>query len=168
MSQHPAVQALWIPDKCPTNLSRSSLLLSLRRKKTDRGQRSAFPSKTSRSAHWLFVHRGSALSWLVDDRASLHPRLIWCVPTRLTRLFVTVPPASRVPPSPERHQIGACPEFKPFCQRVGQIYPLERLFRAVPSQNGVYLRHPPPSFFERLGLYASYFRYLLKEGRRTG
>ena len=42
-----------------------------RRKKNDRGQRSAFPSKTSRFALSILAHRGSALTWLVNDRAAL-------------------------------------------------------------------------------------------------
>ena len=72
-----------------------------RRKKNDRGQTSAFPSKTSRfSPPLILVHRGSAFPWLADDRAALRLRRIWCVPTRksTTRLSATVLPASRVPP----------------------------------------------------------------------
>ena len=65
-----------------TNLSRSPLLAGLCRKKTDHGQRSAFPSKTSRLAPLILEHRGSALPWLVDDRTVLRPHRIWCVPTR--------------------------------------------------------------------------------------
>ena len=53
-----------------------------RRKKNDRGQTSAFPSKTSRFKPVILAHRGSALPWLVDDRAALRLRRIWCVPTR--------------------------------------------------------------------------------------
>ena len=37
-----------------------------RRKKNDRGQRSAFPSETSRFALSILAHRGSALPWLVN------------------------------------------------------------------------------------------------------
>ena len=37
-----------------------------RRKKNDRGQRSAFPSETSRFALSILAHRGSALLWLVN------------------------------------------------------------------------------------------------------
>ena len=71
-----------------------------RRKKKDRGQKLAFPSETSRFAPLILAHRGSALPWLVDDRAALRLRRIWCVPTRwsTTRLSATVFPASRVPP----------------------------------------------------------------------
>ena len=43
-SQHPAVQALRIPEKRPMNLARSPLLVGPRRKKTVCGQRSAFLS----------------------------------------------------------------------------------------------------------------------------
>ena len=53
-----------------------------RRKKKDRGQTSAFPSETSRFKPVILAHRGSALPWLVDDRAALRHRRIWCVPTR--------------------------------------------------------------------------------------
>ena len=52
-----------------------------RRKKNDRGQTSAFPSETSRFALSILAHRGSALPWLVNDRAALRLRRIWCVPT---------------------------------------------------------------------------------------
>ena len=53
-----------------------------RRKGNDRGQTSAFPSETSRFKPVIVAHRGSALPWLVDDRASLRLRRIWCVSTR--------------------------------------------------------------------------------------
>ena len=43
-----------------------------RRKKNDRGQRSAFPSETSRFALSIVAHRGSARPWAVNDRAALH------------------------------------------------------------------------------------------------
>ena len=71
-----------------------------RRKKKDCGQTSTFPSETSRFTPLILAHKGSALSWLVDDRAALRLRRIWCVPTRwsTTRLSATVLPASRVPP----------------------------------------------------------------------
>ena len=55
-----------------------------RRKKKYRSQKSAFPSETSRFAPLILAHRGSALPWLVDDRAALRLRRIWCVPTRLS------------------------------------------------------------------------------------
>ena len=47
-----------------------------RRKKNDRGQGSAFPSETSRFALSILAHRGSALPWLVNDRAALCLRRI--------------------------------------------------------------------------------------------
>ena len=53
-----------------------------RRKKKDRGQTSSFPSETSRFAPLILVHRGSALPWLVDDRAALRIRRTWCALTR--------------------------------------------------------------------------------------
>ena len=52
-----------------------------RRKKNDRGQRSAFPSETSRFKPVILAHRGSALPWLVNDRAALRLRRIWCTLT---------------------------------------------------------------------------------------
>ena len=48
-----------------------------RRKKNDRGQRSAFPSETSRFALSILAHRGSALPWLVNDRAALRLRRMY-------------------------------------------------------------------------------------------
>ena len=53
-----------------------------RRKKNDHGQTTAFPSETSRFTPLILAHRGSALPWLVDDRAALRLPRIWCVPTR--------------------------------------------------------------------------------------
>ena len=75
-----------------------------RRKKNDLGQTPAFPSETSRFKPLILAHRGSALPWLVDDRAALRLRRIWCVPTQTstTRLSATVLPASRVPPPSRR------------------------------------------------------------------
>ncbi|CAN0369132.1 unnamed protein product, partial [Ascophyllum nodosum] len=68
--------------KKPTNLARSPFLVGPRRKKKYRSQTLAFPSETSRLAPLILAHRGSALPWLVDDRAALRLRRIWCVPTR--------------------------------------------------------------------------------------
>ena len=51
-----------------------------RKKITVRGQTSAFPSETSGFAPLILAHRGSALPCLVDDRAALRLRRIWCVP----------------------------------------------------------------------------------------
>ena len=78
-----------------------------RKKNDDRGQTSAFPSETSRFKPVILAHRGSALPWLVDDRAAL----------RLRRIY---PPDRELPSSPrqcslhlacrhppEGHQIGA-------------------------------------------------------------
>ena len=53
-----------------------------RRKKNGRGQKSAFPSNTSRFTPLIVAHRGSAIPWLVDDRVALRLRGIWCVPAR--------------------------------------------------------------------------------------
>ena len=49
------------------------------RKKEDPRQTSAFPSEPPRFAPLILAHRGSALPWLVDDRASLRLRRIWGV-----------------------------------------------------------------------------------------
>ena len=68
-----------------------------RRKKNDRIQTSAFPS--------ILVHRGSALLWLVDDRAVLRLRGIWCAPTLGSPRQCSLPLACRHPS--EGHQIGA-------------------------------------------------------------
>ena len=80
-----------------------------RRKKNGRGQTSAFPSETSRFTPLILAHRGSALAWLVDDRAAL-----------AFAAFGAYPPDRALPGSPwqcslplacrhilEGHQIGA-------------------------------------------------------------
>ena len=104
-----------------------------RRKKNDRGQRSALPSETSRFALSILAHRGSALPWLVNDRAA---------PTFAES--GTYPPDRELPGSPrqcslplacrhppEEHQIGArkrrTPEntilSQPYCRRVSTDRP---------------------------------------------
>ena len=70
-------EARYIPEKRPTNLARSPPLVGPRRKKTDRGQISRFPSDASRFTPLILAHRGSALPWLVDDRAALRPRRMY-------------------------------------------------------------------------------------------
>ena len=71
---------------------RRFLLALVGRKQTGRGRRSAFPSETSRFAPLILAHRGSALPWLVDDRASSpsSPNLVLPHPTvqAATRLRV--------------------------------------------------------------------------------
>ena len=80
-----------------------------RKKNYDRGQTSAFPAETSRFKLVILAHRGSALPWLVDDRAALRLRQIWCVPTDRelpgSPRQCSLPLACRHPP--EGHQIGA-------------------------------------------------------------
>ena len=49
------------PVKPSTNIARSPLLVGSRSKKTGRGQRSVFPSETSRFAPLILAHKGSAL-----------------------------------------------------------------------------------------------------------
>ena len=48
-----------------------------RRKKSDRGQTSAFPSETSRFTPAILRHWRSAFPWLFDGRATLRLRRIW-------------------------------------------------------------------------------------------
>ena len=128
MSHHPTVQRhVHTPEKRCTNLACSLLFVGLRRKKTGRGQRSTFRSETSRSALLILVQRGSALIWLVDDRAFLRP-LTWCVPTRwsATRLSTKVPSASRVSPPPEEHRIGTRKKHAPEGHHTQPTIPLPR------------------------------------------
>ena len=61
------------------NLTRSPLLVGPRRKKTDHGQRSAFSSEMSRFAPLILAHKDSTLPWIVDDRAALLSRRVWCL-----------------------------------------------------------------------------------------
>ena len=65
-------KALCIPQKIPTNFGRSTFLVGPRRNETDHGQSLVFPSETSRFAPFLRT-KGSALTWLVNDRAALRP-----------------------------------------------------------------------------------------------
>ena len=71
-----------------------------RRKKNDRGQTSAFPSETSRFTPLILAHRGSALPSIAESGAYPPDRAL---PSSLRQCFA----ASRVPPPPEGHQIGA-------------------------------------------------------------
>ena len=118
-----------------------------RRKKNDRGQRSAFPSETSRFALSILAHRGSALSWLVNDRAALRLRRIWCVypPDRElpgSPRQCSLPLACRHPP--EGHQIGArkrrTPEntivSQPYCRRVSTDWPNRESSQLTASLEG--------------------------------
>ena len=75
-----------------------------RRKKNDRGQTSAFPSETTPFTPLILAHRGSALPWLVDNRAALRLRRIWCVPTSGSPRQCSLPLARHHPP--EEDQIG--------------------------------------------------------------
>ena len=107
-----------------------------RRKKNDRGQTSAFPSETSRFKPVILAHRGSALPWLVDDRATLRLRRIWCVPTRssTTRLSATVLPASRVPPPSRRAPKWGLEEARTWDHHPQPIIPPPRLNRQAESR----------------------------------
>ena len=106
-----------------------------RRKKNDRGQTSAFPSDTSRFKLVILPHRGSALPWLVDDRAALRLRRIWCVPTRqsTTRLSATVLPASRVPPPSRRAPNWGSEEARTWEHHPQPTIPPPRLNRQAES-----------------------------------
>ena len=53
-----------------------------RGRKNGRVYTSACPSETSRFTPLVLARRGSALPWLVNDRAALALRRIWCIPTR--------------------------------------------------------------------------------------
>ena len=64
-SQHPAVTKPCASLKKPHESCPFAAPCGPRRKKNDRGQRSAFPSETSRFALSILAHRGSALPWLV-------------------------------------------------------------------------------------------------------
>ena len=57
MTIHTYIHTYIHPWKSPTNLARSPLLVGPRRKKTDNGQRSAFPSEISRFAPCILVSR---------------------------------------------------------------------------------------------------------------
>ena len=76
-------KALWyiIFETRPTSIALSPLVVGPR-KKTDRGQVLAFPSETFRFAPLIFAPQGPALPWLMDNRAALRPRRIWCVLNR--------------------------------------------------------------------------------------
>ena len=50
-------KALCIPQRMPHNLARSLLLVDFRGKKSDRGQRSSFPSKSTRFAPSILITR---------------------------------------------------------------------------------------------------------------
>ena len=59
-------KALCIPDKRPTYVARSPLLVGRRRKKTNRGQISAFPPEISRFAPLILAHRDSPGSSTIE------------------------------------------------------------------------------------------------------
>ena len=109
---------------------------SPRRKNNYRGQTSAFPSETSRFKPVILAHRGSALSWLVDDRAALRLRRIWCEPTRwsITRLFTTVLSASRVPPPSRRASNWGSEEARTWEHHPQPAIPPPRLNRQAESR----------------------------------
>ena len=99
-------------------------------------QTSAFPSETSRFKPVILAHRGSALPWLVDDRAALRLRRIWCVSTRqsATRLSATVLPASRVPPPSRRAPNWGSEEARTWEHHPQPTIPPPRLNRQAESR----------------------------------
>ena len=108
------------------NFARSPFLVGPRRKKPDHSQRSVFPSETSRLT---FDSSAKGFSTPLARRAALRPSRIWCVLTRYcrallrpTRLSATVPPASRVSPPPEGHQVGARKRRVPGSTILNQPY----------------------------------------------
>ena len=107
-----------------------------RRKKNDRGQTSVFPSETSRFKPVILAHRGSALPWLVDDRAALRLRRIWGVPTRYstTRLSATVLPTSRVPLPSQRAPNWSSEGAHTLEHHPQPTIPLPRLHRQAESR----------------------------------
>ena len=104
-----------------------------RRKKNDRGQRSVFPSETFRFVLSVLAHRGSALPWLVNDRAALRLRRIGAYPPDRelpdSPRQCSLPHACRHPL--EGHQIGARKRrtsentvlSQPYCRRVSTDRP---------------------------------------------
>ena len=107
-----------------------------RRKKNDRGQTLAFLSETSRFAPLILAHRGSALPWLINDRAAIRLRRIWCVPTRsrTTRLSATALPASRVPPPSRRAPNWSSEEAHTWNHHPQPTIPPPRLNRQAESR----------------------------------
>ena len=121
----PAPESPPAPSKAPSclgkpirNLARLPLQVGSRRKKSGRSQKLAFSPKTSRFSPLILAQKGSALSWLVDDRAVLHPRRILCLLIQQyvqyhacaccgsIRLSTKGTPASRVPHAPDGHHFG--------------------------------------------------------------
>ena len=117
-----------------------------RRKKNDRGQRSAFPSETSRFDLSILAHRAPALLWLVNDRAALHLRRICAYPPDRelpgSPRQCSLPLACRHPP--EGHEIGArkrrTPEntilSQPYCRRVSTDRPNRESSQLAASLEG--------------------------------
>ena len=127
-SQHPAVTKPCASLKKPHESCPFAAPCGPRGKKNDRGQRSAFPSETSRFALSILAHRGSALPG--SSTIELPPALAesgayppYREPPGSPRQC-SLPLACRHPP--EGHQIGArkrrTPEntilSQPYCRRV--------------------------------------------------
>ena len=107
-----------------------------RRKKNYRGQTSAFPSETTPFTPLILAHRGSALPWLVDNRAALRLRRIWCVPTPGSPRQCSLPLARHHPP--EGDQIGARKGRTPGITILSQPY-RRRVSTGRPNREGCQL-----------------------------
>ena len=117
-----------------------------RRKKNDRGQRSVFPSETSRFALSILAHRGSALPWLANDRGALRLHRICAYPPDRelpgSPRQCSLPLACRHPP--EGHQIGARKRrtlentilSQPYCRRVSTDMPNREYSQLAASLEG--------------------------------
>ena len=81
-SQYPAVQSPVHSWKSPTNLARSPLFVALVGRKMTVVRHQFFPQKPPGSRFWFSRTGVQPPPWLVDDRAALQHRRIWCVPTR--------------------------------------------------------------------------------------
>ena len=93
-----------------------------RRKKNDRGQISAFPSETSRFAPLILAHKGSALPWLVDERAALRIRRISVRTHPIEHYQAPVLPPSRVPPPSRRAPNWSLEEARTWNTILSQSY----------------------------------------------
>ena len=122
----------------PTNLARSLLFVALVGRKITVFRHQLFPQKPPglHLGPLILAHRGSALPWLVHDRAALRLRRIWYVLTRwsTTRLSATVFPASRVPPPSRRAPNWTSEEAHTLEHHPQPTIPPPRLNRQVESR----------------------------------
>ena len=102
-----------------------------RRKKKGRSQTSCFPSKTFRFAP--LMHRGSALPWLIHDRAALRLRRIGC-------MYVCVCMATH-------HDVTRFPRTFP-CMTTSEIGIIDKSKDATAEhgRDSVYKHHTQPEY----------------------